>query len=140
MANRPTRPPADRQPEPLQIVTIPLHELERYVQEAAERGYRKAAEERERLMSALADDLDKPHRKPVLTVQEAADYAHRDPATIRRWIKDGLPAARRSGTAGYRIKTTDLEAWMTDQPSSGGGVPKARPSLASRSSESNDLR
>lgn len=44
----------------------------------------------------------------MLTVPEAARRTHRDPETIRRWIRLGRLAARKVGTQ-HVIEETDLD-------------------------------
>jgi len=47
------------------------------------------------------------YRAIVLTVPEAARRLHRDPETVRRWIRSGRLRARKIGTQ-HVIEETDL--------------------------------
>jgi hypothetical protein len=111
----PTRIAPESLPAPahyVEVVTLARHELEQIVEQAAERGYRRAAEERERTVGRLADRLDLPQHKEVLDTKQAAAYVgRRSTDTILRWIGRGLPAEERQGR--YWIRRADLDAWLT---------------------------
>ena len=48
-----------------------------------------------------------------LSVAEIADQLRVDEQTVRRWIRGGRLAARRLGSkAGYRIRPSDLQAFL----------------------------
>jgi len=48
-----------------------------------------------------------------LTVQHVCDQLHVSDQTVRRWIKAGqLPATDLGGKAGYRIRESDLAAFL----------------------------
>lgn len=49
--------------------------------------------------------------KEVMTTREAADYAGVKRKTIHEWVKQGMPATDRGGSAGYAIHRSDLDAW-----------------------------
>ena len=49
-----------------------------------------------------------------LTVQGAAGYLKVSTRTIRNWIKDGQPPAKKFNGAGYRIQKRDLEQIQAD--------------------------
>lgn len=101
----------------IQIVTVTADELMRIVEDAAARGYTRAAEARERAMEALADRLETATTavglKAYLSVREAALYAGRSEDTVRRWIKAGMPA--QAGTRGYVIRRDELDAWRSGE-------------------------
>lgn len=49
----------------------------------------------------------------LLTVQQVCDQLQVSDQTVRRWIKAReLPATNLGGKAGYRVKSTDLEAFL----------------------------
>ncbi len=49
----------------------------------------------------------------LLTVQQICDQLQVSDQTVRRWIKGRqLPAMNLGGKAGYRVKSTDLEAFL----------------------------
>jgi len=59
-----------------------------------------------------------PRPRPVTyTVAEVAEIVDRDPATVRRWIRNGYLDAVRIGRE-YRISAADLNAWWRER---GGG-------------------
>jgi len=48
-----------------------------------------------------------------LTVQEICDQLKVSDQTVRRWIKAGeLRATNLGGKAGYRVRVTDMEAFL----------------------------
>lgn len=51
--------------------------------------------------------------KAVMSTAEAARYANVSPGTIRKWIRDGMPATALGGRAGHQIRKTDLDNWRT---------------------------
>lgn len=59
-----------------------------------------------------------------LTVQESADYAKNHPNTIYRALASGELAGskkRKKGRTGHwRIRQSDLDAWISGEPSRGG--------------------
>jgi excisionase family DNA binding protein len=66
----------------------------------------------------------------MLTVPEAARRLHRDPETIRRWIRSGRLRARKVGTQ-HVIEETDLaeatEARLLPLPASWTRTPTGQP-------------
>ena len=56
--------------------------------------------------------------KAVLTTREAAEYAGVKPATVLDWIRRGLAATDRGGSAGYAVRKSELDDWIA-----GGGPP-----------------
>jgi excisionase family DNA binding protein len=50
-------------------------------------------------------------QQDVLTVPQAAKRAHKNPETIRRWIREGKLLARKIGTQHF-IEEDDLEATL----------------------------
>jgi excisionase family DNA binding protein len=105
----------DRPPARIEVVTIPVHDLQRYVEEAYASGYTRAAEERERIMADLAERLSPVALKDVLTTKEAAAYCNLSPKngdqTVLAWIAEGLPATKNG--ARYLIRRDELDAWRT---------------------------
>lgn len=101
-------------PDPPIVVQLPLSELERIIERAAQAGAAAA-------LSTLAPRLDRAlatiersgAHKTVLTTAEAGTYAGVKPGTVLGWIKDGLEATRRGGSAGYAIRKADLDDWLT---------------------------
>ena len=54
-----------------------------------------------------------------LTVQQVCDQLQVSDQTVRRWIKGGaLPARNLGGKAGYRIRESDLNAFLERDPGS----------------------
>lgn len=51
--------------------------------------------------------------KEVMTTREAADYAGVKRKTIHEWVKHGLPATDRGGSAGFVFRKADLDEWLT---------------------------
>ena len=49
----------------------------------------------------------------MLTVPEAARRIHRNPETVRRWIREGRLRTQRVGTQ-YLVDEADLDAMITD--------------------------
>ena len=54
--------------------------------------------------------------KAVLSTREAASYTGVGQGTIRRWIRDGMPATRIGGRAGFQIRKADIDDWRTRWP------------------------
>jgi len=49
----------------------------------------------------------------LMTVQQICDQLQVSDQTVRRWIKAGqLPATNLGGKAGYRVRATDLMAFL----------------------------
>lgn len=100
-------------------VKIPPSELQRLLDEAARAGAEAA-------LVSVADRLDRAldllersgSHKAVLTTREAAEYAGVKPGTILDWIRRGLDATNRSGSAGYVVRKSALDDWIAD-----GGPP-----------------
>lgn len=56
-----------------------------------------------------------------LTVADVADQLQIDEQTVRRWIRAGKLIARNlGGKAGYRIRPSDLQAYMESLPMAEG--------------------
>ena len=51
--------------------------------------------------------------KAVLSTLEAAHYASVTTATIRKWIRAGMPATAQGGRAGFQIRKADIDDWRT---------------------------
>ena len=51
--------------------------------------------------------------KTVLSTNEAATYAGVGTGTIRRWVRDGMPATKVGGRAGFQIRKADIDDWRT---------------------------
>jgi excisionase family DNA binding protein len=61
-----------------------------------------------------------------LTVAQAADVLQVHPETLRDWLRAGrLPATLLSRRAGYRIRASDLEAFLSGGTSVFWGKEKA---------------
>ena len=51
-----------------------------------------------------------------LTVADICEQLRVHEQTVRRWIKqDGLPALMLGRKAGYRVRESDLAAWLEDR-------------------------
>ncbi len=48
--------------------------------------------------------------KAALSVAEVAELKKRDPKTVRRWIREGLPATKRGGA--WVVKRADLDHFV----------------------------
>lgn len=51
--------------------------------------------------------------KSVMSTIEAARYAGVGAGTIRRWVRDGMPATKVGGRAGFQIRKADIDDWRT---------------------------
>ena len=99
-------------------VQIPPTELRRLLDEAARAGAEAA-------LRSVADRLDRTldliersgSHKAVLTTREAAEYADVTPDTVRAWVKRGLLASDRGGSAGNAFRKGVLDDWIA------GGAP-----------------
>lgn len=60
----------------------------------------------------------------ALSVAEVAALKRRDPKTVRRWIREGLPATKRGGA--WVVKRADLDRFLS------GEGPRATSSTAAR--------
>ncbi len=60
--------------------------------------------------------------KSVLSTREAATYAGVGVGTVRRWVRDGMPAANIGGRAGYQIRKSDLDNWRTRRTKADDGA------------------
>jgi excisionase family DNA binding protein len=61
-----------------------------------------------------------------LTVAQAADILQIHPETLREWLRSGrIPATLLSRRAGYRIRASDLEAFLSRGVSVDWGKAKA---------------
>lgn len=69
------------------------------------------ASEETAIVHALADRAAR-QRPVALTVSDLAAEMQVDPKTIRRWIRDGLPAVRPGGTSNLMVLLDDLSAWL----------------------------
>lgn len=102
-------------------VQVPPSELRRMLDAAAQAGAEAA-------LRSVADRLDRAldllersgSHKSVLSTREAAEYAGVRPATVLSWIRGGLPATDRGGSAGYVVRKADLDGWIAGD---GSGTP-----------------
>jgi excisionase family DNA binding protein len=61
-----------------------------------------------------------------LTVAQAAEILQIHPETLREWLRSGrIPATLLSRRAGYRIRASDLEAFLSGGASASWGKEKA---------------
>jgi excisionase family DNA binding protein len=61
----------------------------------------------------------------LLTVEEAAAFCNVTPPTVREWIRQGhLPALLPGGGRSYRIRRTDLDAFLA-RPAASRGAPRS---------------
>jgi excisionase family DNA binding protein len=58
---------------------------------------------------------------------EAARRAGVEPATVRQWIKAGLPAVKPPGTRGFKIRPSDLDAFLLRSPQAGANPADSTP-------------
>lgn len=59
----------------------------------------------------------------LLTVAEVCELVRVHPQSVRRWIKeDGLPAIQFGGRTGYRIRLSDLEAFLAARATGKAGA------------------
>ncbi|HEV2109066.1 MAG TPA: helix-turn-helix domain-containing protein [Thermomicrobiales bacterium] len=62
-------------------------------------------------------------RKQWLTVAQIAERLQVHPETVRRWLRDGQLAGRNfGGKSGYRVRESDLEAFLSEDPAEGKAV------------------
>ncbi len=60
-----------------------------------------------------------------LTVAQAAEIAQVHPETLREWLRNGkVPGNLISRRAGYRIRQTDLERFLSGEPATEGSLEK----------------
>jgi excisionase family DNA binding protein len=59
--------------------------------------------------------LDRPRRKPLLTVREAAALLQISEASARRWAADGQLAGAVRVRGRWRVKTAALERWLSGE-------------------------
>jgi excisionase family DNA binding protein len=58
--------------------------------------------------------------RELLTVQQVAEYLQLNPATVRKWLREGrLAGIHFGGVAGWRIRREDLQRFI-DQQKKGG--------------------
>lgn len=100
-------------------VQIPPSELQRLLGEAARLGAEAALDSVAGRLDRALDLLERSgSHKAVLTTREAAEYAGVKPATVLDWIRRGLAATDRGGSAGYAVRKSELDDWIA-----GGGPP-----------------
>lgn len=52
-----------------------------------------------------------------LTVNEIVEKLQVHEQTVRRWLREGrLPGRNFGGRTGYRVRTSDLEAFLLEEP------------------------
>ena len=104
--------------EPI-YVQIPPAELKRLLDDAARTGAEEALRSVSDRLNRTLDLLERSgSHKATLSTREAADYADVTPDTIRAWIKRGLRAHDRSGSAGYAVRKSDLDDWIAGEETS----------------------
>ncbi|MEM1055734.1 MAG: helix-turn-helix domain-containing protein [Bacteroidota bacterium] len=111
----------------VEVVTLSRHELAALVAEATEAGAHAAAERYEQTLRQLTERLEaaatRAGLKEWITTDEAAAYAgltgRRRAETVLAWIKAGLsdrgPLSATRTSRGWRVKRTDLEAWLATE-------------------------
>lgn len=93
-------------------VRITMTELHRIAKEAGQAGAEAALKSLSPRLDHILDAIElSAGLKPVMTTREAADYAGVQPGTILTWIKGGLKAEQRGGSAGYAILRDDIDDW-----------------------------
>lgn len=99
-------------PEP--IIQLTPSQLSAFAHDAGRAGGEAAlASLADRHAGVLALIEQTGAHRSVLSTAGAARYAGVGPGTIRKWIRDGMPATPLGGRAGYQIRKADLDDWRT---------------------------
>ncbi len=62
-------------------------------------------------------------REQWVTVAQIAERLQVHPETVRRWLRDGQLVGRNfGGKSGYRVRESDLAAFLAEDPAQGKAV------------------